>query len=68
MKLRHFSTVSWKSSQRSSMSACIPTKAERAPDGTDWVYEIKHDGYRPMVTTSSTVTGNPQSTSSAWGT
>jgi ATP-dependent DNA ligase len=47
--LRHFSTVLWKSSQRSSMSACIPTKAERAPVGTNWIYEIKHDGYRLMV-------------------
>lgn len=28
---------------------CIPTKAVRAPVGPDWVYEIKHDGYRLMV-------------------
>ena len=28
---------------------CIPTKAARAPVGPDWVYEIKHDGYRLLV-------------------
>jgi ATP-dependent DNA ligase len=28
---------------------CIPTKAARAPVRPDWVYEIKHDGYRLMV-------------------
>jgi bifunctional non-homologous end joining protein LigD len=25
---------------------CIPTRADRAPAGADWVHEIKHDGYR----------------------
>lgn len=28
---------------------CIPTVAKLAPVGPDWVYEIKHDGYRLMV-------------------
>jgi ATP-dependent DNA ligase len=28
---------------------CIPTAVTRAPVGPDWVYEIKHDGYRLMV-------------------
>ncbi len=28
---------------------CIPTMAKAAPVGPDWVYEIKHDGYRLMV-------------------
>jgi bifunctional non-homologous end joining protein LigD len=28
---------------------CIPTKAARVPVGPDWVYEIKHDGYRLLV-------------------
>lgn len=28
---------------------CLPTKAARAPVGSVWVYEIKHDGYRLMV-------------------
>jgi bifunctional non-homologous end joining protein LigD len=27
----------------------LPSPAERPPDGTDWVHEIKHDGYRLMV-------------------
>lgn len=28
---------------------CLPTVAPRPPQGDDWVYEIKHDGYRLMV-------------------
>ena len=29
--------------------ACQPSTAARPPSGTDWVHEIKHDGYRLMV-------------------
>jgi ATP-dependent DNA ligase len=25
---------------------CLPSPADRLPDGPDWVHEIKHDGYR----------------------
>jgi bifunctional non-homologous end joining protein LigD len=28
---------------------CIPTRADRAPVGPDWIHEIKHDGYRLIV-------------------
>ena len=28
---------------------CQPSKAARPPTGSDWVHEIKHDGYRLMV-------------------
>ena len=28
---------------------CLPTAAERPPCGPNWVYEIKHDGYRLIV-------------------
>jgi len=28
---------------------CQPTIGKRAPVGPDWVYELKHDGYRLMV-------------------
>jgi bifunctional non-homologous end joining protein LigD len=28
---------------------CIPTLAAKPPSGPQWVYEIKHDGYRLMV-------------------
>jgi ATP-dependent DNA ligase len=28
---------------------CIPTKATTVPDGPDWLYEIKYDGYRLRV-------------------
>jgi bifunctional non-homologous end joining protein LigD len=28
---------------------CIPTAANKAPAGGDWLYELKHDGYRLMV-------------------
>jgi bifunctional non-homologous end joining protein LigD len=28
---------------------CLPSSAERPPNGTGWIHEIKHDGYRLMV-------------------
>ena len=28
---------------------CDPTLHERAPTGSEWVYEIKTDGYRAQV-------------------
>src|SRR5579859_6741625 len=28
---------------------CLPPSTNEAPSGPDWVYEIKHDGYRLMV-------------------
>ena len=28
---------------------CIPTRAPKPPVGTDWVHEVKHDGYRLQV-------------------
>jgi hypothetical protein len=28
---------------------CIPTRADKSPAGPDWVHEIKHDGYRLIV-------------------
>lgn len=28
---------------------CLPTPAQRPPCGSQWAYEIKHDGYRLMV-------------------
>jgi bifunctional non-homologous end joining protein LigD len=28
---------------------CIPTLGAKPPSGTDWVHEIKHDGYRLIV-------------------
>jgi bifunctional non-homologous end joining protein LigD len=28
---------------------CLPTPAKRAPSGPNWLFEIKHDGYRLMV-------------------
>jgi bifunctional non-homologous end joining protein LigD len=28
---------------------CIPSLAHKSPSGTDWVHEIKHDGYRLIV-------------------
>lgn len=28
---------------------CIPSPAKRAPSGSDWVFELKHDGYRLLV-------------------
>jgi len=31
------------------IAPCIPTLAAKPPAGTDWVHEIKHDGYRLIV-------------------
>jgi bifunctional non-homologous end joining protein LigD len=28
---------------------CIPTRGKAVPAGTDWLHEIKHDGYRLIV-------------------
>lgn len=28
---------------------CLPTQAKRVPEGNDWIFELKHDGYRLMV-------------------
>jgi ATP-dependent DNA ligase len=27
----------------------LPTKADKVPTGSDWIHEIKHDGYRMLV-------------------
>jgi bifunctional non-homologous end joining protein LigD len=27
----------------------LRTKADKAPAGSDWIHEIKHDGYRMLV-------------------
>ena len=28
---------------------CLPTPADRPPSGSNWIHEIKHDGYRLMA-------------------
>ncbi len=28
---------------------CLPSPADHPPSGSDWVHEIKHDGYRLMA-------------------
>ena len=28
---------------------CVPTRVAKVPHGLDWIYEIKHDGYRLIV-------------------
>ena len=33
----------------STFEFCIPTKAVSVPDGTDWLREVKYDGYRLRV-------------------
>lgn len=27
----------------------LPTLVEEAPEGSDWIHEIKHDGYRTQL-------------------
>jgi bifunctional non-homologous end joining protein LigD len=44
----------WKSSTRvlpasGFIEPCLPSVATRPPIGNDWVFELKHDGYRLMV-------------------
>jgi hypothetical protein len=34
---------------KSPFEPCIPTKAATVPDRPEWIHEIKHDGYRPIV-------------------
>ena len=29
---------------------CLPTRGTTVPSGPDWIHEIKHDGYRILVT------------------
>ena len=31
------------------IAPCLPSPADRPPSGTNWVHEIKHDGYRLMA-------------------
>ena len=28
---------------------CLPSPADKPPSGANWIYEIKHDGYRLMA-------------------
>ena len=28
---------------------CLPSLADRPPSGTNWIHEIKHEGYRLMA-------------------
>ena len=28
---------------------CLPSAADKPPSGSNWVYEIKHDGFRLMA-------------------
>src|SRR4051794_39035059 len=28
---------------------CLPSTADRPPSGSNWIHEIKHDGYRLMA-------------------
>ena len=28
---------------------CLPSPADKPPSGTNWIHEIKHDGYRLMA-------------------
>jgi len=28
------------------IATCLPTKTDKLPSGSDWLHEIKHDGFR----------------------
>src|SRR6476620_3320404 len=31
------------------IAPCLPSKTERLPSGSDWLHEIKHDGFRVIA-------------------
>ena len=31
------------------VSPCLPTKADKLPSGSEWLQEIKHDGFRVIA-------------------
>src|SRR5262245_64900183 len=33
-------------SQPGFIAPCLPTKTDKLPSGSDWLHEIKHDGFR----------------------
>src|SRR3954464_9650396 len=35
--------------RKSAFEPCIPTRGTTVPAGSDWIHEIKHDGYRLIV-------------------
>jgi bifunctional non-homologous end joining protein LigD len=37
------------SSQATFIKPCLPRSAKEPPAGSDWVHEIKHDGFRIMA-------------------
>jgi bifunctional non-homologous end joining protein LigD len=32
-----------------SISPCLPTKTDKLPSGSQWLHEIKHDGFRVIA-------------------
>lgn len=38
------------------VSPQVPTTAAPPPDGSEWIHEIKHDGFRTMLVSTSTFT------------
>jgi ATP-dependent DNA ligase len=51
---------------------CLPSPADRPPSGSNWIHEIKHDGYRLMARRDSvgirliTRRGNDWTSASRW--
>ena len=46
IELRHFTNCQAISCL---IEPCLPSPADRPPSGSNWIHEIKHDGYRLMV-------------------
>jgi hypothetical protein len=38
---------------------CVPTRAYKVPTGSDWLHEIKQDGYRLEVRRDTTAPSSP---------
>jgi hypothetical protein len=35
--------------RKSAFEPCIPTRGTKVPDRPEWIHEVKHDGYRLIV-------------------
>ena len=38
-----------RSAPASFIEPCLPSPADKPPSASNWIYEIKHDGYRLMA-------------------
>ena len=50
LRIRFLPVIAYLSRMRkTAFDPCIPTRGTKVPNRPDWLYEIKHDGYRLIV-------------------